>query len=113
MFKYLIAGLLALCSALAMAAVDINKGDQAALESVKGIGPAMSGRLLEERKKSPFKDWPDLITRVKGIGEGNAAKFSEGGMTVNGESYKGVSPKPAEAKASDSKLAKAKPPKPQ
>jgi competence protein ComEA len=113
MFKYLIAGLLALCSALAFAAVDINKGDQAALESVKGIGPAMSGRLLEERKKSPFKDWPDLITRVKGIGEGNAAKFSEGGMTVNGESYKGVAPKPADTKASEAKMAKAKPAKPQ
>ena len=112
MFKYLIAGLLALCSALAFAAVDINKGDQAALESIKGIGPAMSGRLLEERKKSPFKDWPDLISRVKGIGEGNAAKFSEGGMTVNGDSYKGATPKPADAKASEAKLAKAKAAKP-
>ena len=112
MFKFLIAGLLALCSALAFAAVDINKGDQAALESIKGIGPAMSGRLLEERKKSAFKDWPDLITRVKGIGAGNAAKFSEGGMTVNGESYKGAAPKATEGKAADVKSATAKAAKP-
>ena len=93
MFKHLMAGLLALFTAVAFAAVDINKGDQAALESVKGIGPAMSGRMLDERKKSPFKDWPDLITRVKGIGEGNAAKFSENGLTVNGEAYKAAAPK--------------------
>lgn len=105
MFKYLVASLLALFTAAAFAAVDINKGDQAALESVKGIGPAMSGRLLEERKKSPFKDWSDVIARVKGIGDGNAAKFSENGLTVNGEAYKAAAPKAAEAKA-DTKTAK-------
>ena len=109
MFKYLVASLLALFTAAAFAAVDINKGDQAALESVKGIGPAMSGRLLDERKKSPFKDWPDVIARVKGIGEGNAAKFSDNGLTVNGETYKAAAPKPAEAKTDakgDTKTAK-------
>lgn len=105
MFKHILAGLLALFSALAFAAVDVNKGDQAALESVKGIGPAMSGRMLEERKKSPFKDWPDMIARVKGIGDGNATKFSENGLTVNGEAYKGAAPKVAEAKP-DTKTAK-------
>ncbi len=106
MFKTFLAGLLALFAAAAFAAVDINKGDQAALESIKGIGPAMSGRLLEERKKSPFKDWPDLIGRVKGIGEGNAAKFSENGLTVNGEPYKGAAPKVAEAGKADAKPVK-------
>ena len=109
MFKSIVAMFLALFTTLALAAVDINKGDQAALESVKGIGPAMSGRLLEERKKSPFKDWPDVIARVKGIGEGNAAKFSENGLTVNGEGYKGAAaPKAADAAAAkaDTKTAK-------
>lgn len=105
MFKHILAGLLALFSAIAFAAVDVNKGDQAALESVKGIGPAMSGRLLDERKKSPFKDWPDMIARVKGIGDGNATKFSENGLTVNGEAYKGATPKVTEAKG-DTKTAK-------
>jgi competence protein ComEA len=107
MFKSLMAMCLALFTSLAFAAVDINKGDQAALESVKGIGPAMSGRLLDERKKSPFKDWPDVISRVKGIGEGNAAKFSENGLTVNGEAYKAAAPKVADAAAkSDAKAVK-------
>ena len=106
MFKNLIAGLLALCAAAAFAAVDINKGDQAALEGIKGIGPAMSTRMLDERKKSSFKDWPDLISRVKGIGEGNATRYSDAGLTVNGEPYKAGAPKAAESKAADAKTAK-------
>lgn len=85
----LLAVSLAFCSAAAVAAVDINQADQATLEAVKGIGPAMSARMLDERKKSPFKDWPDLIDRVKGVGAGNAARFSEAGLTVNGAAYGG------------------------
>lgn len=46
----------ALLSSFAFAATDVNKADQAQLESVKGIGPSMSGRLLEARKTAPFKD---------------------------------------------------------
>jgi competence protein ComEA len=92
MLKKLLAALLALCAAAAFAAVDVNKADQAALESVKGIGPAISGKILEERKKGSFKDWNDLIERVKGVGEGNAAKFSADGLTVNGASFGGAAP---------------------
>jgi competence protein ComEA len=89
MVKILLGLLIALFAALSQAAVDVNKGSQAELESVKGIGPAMSVRLLDERKKSAFKDWTDLIDRIKGIGPGNAAKFSEAGLTVNGNVYEG------------------------
>ena len=92
MLKKLLAALLALCAAAAFAAVDVNKADQAALESVKGIGPAISGKILEERKKGSFKDWNDLIERVKGVGEGNAAKFSADGLTVNGATFGGAAP---------------------
>ena len=90
MLKKLFAALLALLAAAAFAATDVNKADQAELEAVKGIGPALSQRLLDERKKGAFKDWPDLIERVKGIGSGNAARFSAGGMTVNGSAYAGA-----------------------
>lgn len=111
MFKHrfgsLLAATLAFCSAAAFAAVDINKADQASLEAVKGIGPAMSTRMLDERKKSPFKDWPDLIERVKGVGAGNAGRFSEAGLTVNGAAYSS-SDAPAKADArSGAKPAKA------
>jgi competence protein ComEA len=82
--------LLALCAfglstGLTFAAVDVNKADQAALDGIKGIGPAMSKRILDERQKGEFKDWTDLETRVKGIGDKSADKLSDAGLTVNGQ----------------------------
>lgn len=77
----------ALATSLAMAGVEVNQATQADLQTVKGIGPAMSGRMLDERQKNVFKDWADLIARVSGIGPGNAAKFSGGGLTVNGAAF--------------------------
>ena len=67
----------------AQAAVDANKANQAELETVKGIGPGLSGKILDARKSGVFKDWNDLVERVGGIGPGNAAKFSQAGLTVN------------------------------
>jgi competence protein ComEA len=96
--------LLTLATALfvagAFAAVDVNKATQAELEAVKGIGPATATKILDERKKAPFKDWADLIGRVKGVGEASAAKFSDAGLTVGGASFKGAK---AAAPASASK----------
>lgn len=79
----------------AFAAVEVNKANAADLDSIKGIGPAVSTRILDERKKGKFKDWNDFIERVKGIGEGNAAKFSNEGLTVNGAVFKGAATAPA------------------
>jgi len=90
MFKKLFAALLSLGAAAAFAAVDVNKATQAELESVKGIGPSISGRILDERRKSPFKDWSDMTDRVKGVGEHNAARFSKDGLTVNGAAFAGT-----------------------
>jgi competence protein ComEA len=87
MFKKLLLVLAMVLSGAAFAAVEVNQADQASLESVKGIGPGVSGRILDERKKGNFKDWGDLIGRVKGVGAGNAAKFSKEGLTVNGSAY--------------------------
>ena len=71
----------------AQAGVDVNKASQAELESIKGIGPGLSGRILEARGKGPFKDWNDMIERVAGVGPGNAARYSQGGLTVAGTGY--------------------------
>ncbi|MEY4753872.1 MAG: hypothetical protein RJA44_1547 [Pseudomonadota bacterium] len=89
MVKILLGLLMALCTALALAATEANQASQSELETVKGIGPAMSGRILDERKKAQFKDWPDLIDRVKGVGDTNAQRYSEAGLTVNGQTYAG------------------------
>ena len=90
MIKRLLAALFALIAATAFAAVDVNKASQADLEAIKGIGPSISAKILDERKKGNFKDWGDLVERVKGVGEGNAAKFSTEGLTVNGQGFKGA-----------------------
>ena len=84
----------------AFAAVDVNKGDQAALDGIKGIGPATSKAIIDERSKGGnFKDWADFEARVKGVGEKNAVKFSEAGLTVNGQAKAGAAAagKPAAA----------------
>jgi competence protein ComEA len=44
---------------------------------------------LKERSKGNFKDWPDLMQRVNGVGEKSAAKFSSEGLTVSGNAFKG------------------------
>ncbi len=74
----------------AFAQVDVNKADAAALDAVKGIGPAKTKAILEERKKGEFKDWADLEQRVKGIGGKNAAKLSAAGLVVNGKAMEGA-----------------------
>jgi competence protein ComEA len=91
----IIAGLAALLFAAAcLAGADVNNASEAELDSIKGIGPALSGRILKERKKGAFSDWTDLIQRVRGIREKSAAKLSEAGLTVNGASYLPVAAKP-------------------
>ena len=98
MLKKILAAMVMMYAALSFAAVDVNKATAAELDSIKGIGPAISAKILDEKKKGGnFKDWNDLVTRVSGVGEGNAAKFSAEGLTVGGASFKGVAAAPAKA----------------
>jgi competence protein ComEA len=97
MYKKLLLAVATLVATMgfAFAQVDVNKADQAVLDSVKGIGPAKTKAILEERKKGEFKDWADFEQRVKGIGGKNAIKLSEAGLQVNGKSKDGAPAKPA------------------
>ncbi|MEP7281974.1 MAG: helix-hairpin-helix domain-containing protein [Rubrivivax sp.] len=88
MIRTLIATLLAAASLGAFAAADANKASKTELETVAGVGPALSGRILAERQKAPFKDWPDMIQRVQGVGPASAARLSKGGLTVASAEYK-------------------------
>jgi competence protein ComEA len=88
MFKKLLFAVAALIATMgfAFAQVDVNKGDQAALDGIKGIGPKTSKTIIDERKKGGnFKDWADFEKRVKGVGEKNSTKMSQAGLTVNGQ----------------------------
>jgi competence protein ComEA len=109
MFKKLCVLASFVLAGVALAAVDVNRATEADLDGLNGIGPATTQLILKERKKGEFKDWPDLMHRVKGIGEARAAKLSAAGLTVGGASYKdkGGKDKAAKApsKASDDKPA--------
>lgn len=113
MFKKLLLGIVTLIATMgfAFAQVDVNKADQAALDGIKGIGPAVSKTILDERKKGGnFKDWADFQNRVKGIGEKNSTKLSQAGLTVNGQP-KPNAPAKAPAVKADSKAKAAAPEK--
>ncbi|MDM7941048.1 MAG: helix-hairpin-helix domain-containing protein [Hydrogenophaga sp.] len=107
MFKKIMASLLAFFAAISLAAVDINKATVADLDSIKGIGPSTSTKILEERKIAPFKDWTDLIRRVPGIGDKRAAKLSSEGLNVNGQAFKPMDKPVAQKKPADTKPAAA------
>ena len=106
MLKKLLAIAALLCAATSFAA-DVNKATEAELDGVRGIGPAMTARILEERKKGAFKDWNDVIERVKGVGPANAARFSKEGLTVNGEAFKAAAATPTDKAAKTDKTGKA------
>ncbi|GAC1356351.1 MAG: hypothetical protein NVSMB34_10530 [Variovorax sp.] len=89
MLKKIAAAMAMLCAVASFAAVDANKGSAAELDGLKGVGPSMSKRILDARKDSEFKDWSDLMQRVKGVKEKKAAKLSAEGLTVNGQSFSG------------------------
>ena len=92
MFKKLLAFIAAMSIFAAFAAVDVNKASEAELDGIKGIGPATTRVIVAERKKAEFKNWEDLIARVKGFGPKTAAKFSAEGLTVGGATYQGAAP---------------------
>jgi competence protein ComEA len=93
----------------AYAQVDVNKADAAALDGIKGVGPSMSKAIIDERTKAPFKDWADFQKRVKGVGDKKAAKLSQAGLQVNGQSKDGAPMAAADEKAAKPAKTAAKP----
>ncbi len=108
MFKRLLTAVLAFSTSIAFAAVDVNVASVADLDSIKGIGPGTSSKIVDARKTAKFKDWGDFIARVPGIGDKRAIKLSGEGLTVNGETFKSAS-KPASTASKPVVKAEAKP----
>lgn len=96
MLRFITTVIFALASLAAHASVDANKASQADLETVRGVGPSLSAKIIEARKSGEFRHWNDLVDRVQGVGPASAAKLSQAGLTVSGTSYDGA---PAAAKA--------------
>lgn len=86
-----VAAMLFAGAACAGAGVDVNQASEADLDGVLGIGPALSARILAQRKNGVFQDWADLRARVKGLGRANAAKLSAQGLTVDGMPFQASS----------------------
>ncbi|RFO96862.1 hypothetical protein DIC66_10170 [Rhodoferax lacus] len=68
-------------------ALEVNTANEAELDSVRGLGPAATARILDARALGLFKDWADLMQRVKGIKPRTATKLSDAGLTVNQQPY--------------------------
>ncbi len=76
-----------LLTGIAWAQVDLNKAQEIELDGLNGLGPTMTRAIMNERQKAPFRDWTDVMQRVKGIGPKKAASLSEQGVRVQGQSY--------------------------
>ena len=79
---------LLLCCADSAWAVEANIANRAQLEQLRHIGPPLADAILLARDKDgAFKDWTDLMARVRGIRDAKAGKLSEAGLTVGGAAY--------------------------
>jgi competence protein ComEA len=88
--QFLFASITALSASVCLGATD------AELDSIKGLGPSSTARILKARALSPFKDWDDFLRRVKGFKPSSAARLSDAGLTVNGRPFEATaSPKVA------------------
>jgi competence protein ComEA len=73
------------CCALSLLALtlELNTANETELDSVRGLGPSSTARILAAREQGLFKNWDDFMRRVKGIKPTTAAKLSATGLTVN------------------------------
>ena len=63
--------------------INVNTADEAALRTIKGIGPAKAKAIVDERAAGgPFKDADDLGQRVKGLGGQAVDRLRAQGLTV-------------------------------
>lgn len=87
--RWLMLGLLAPGAALSSTAtLEINQANQAELEMLPGVGPSLSEAILAERRRGgAFKDWRDLVRRVKGLGPASARRLSQAGLRVASQAY--------------------------
>jgi competence protein ComEA len=83
------------CASSNASALELNQANEAELDSLKGMGPSFTAKVLAARTQAPFTTWQDFIARVAGMGPAKARSFSAQGLTVEGQSWE-----PSEAKAS-------------
>ena len=55
--------------------IPVNLADAELLATVPGIGPALADRIIEERNRSGFFQYPADLVKVQGIGTRRAEQF--------------------------------------
>ncbi len=63
-------------------ALDLNQASAEALQSIKGVGPKMAQRIVNERVRGPFESLEHLAERVSGVGIKRIERFKAAGLTV-------------------------------
>jgi competence protein ComEA len=87
LFRALVSSVIVLMCGNTALALDINQASEAELDSIKGMGPALSAKVLKARAQGPFTNWADLMQRVSGIRQNKSKQLSEQGLTVNGQAF--------------------------
>lgn len=89
--RSLLLAVFVLCGADRAWALDANTASQAELEELRGIGPVISARIIEERTKNgTFHDMDDLRERVRGIGVASQKKLVAAGLQVSARARAGA-----------------------
>lgn len=88
--------------------LDLNQATEIELDALKGLGPALTQELMNERKKMLFKDWDDVTRRVKGLGPQKAKSLSEQGVQVQGRAFSAPAPAAKPSDAAGTKAASTK-----
>jgi competence protein ComEA len=60
-----------------------NTASEAELDSIRGLGPSATARILAAGYSGMFLDWKDFMQRVKGTKPATARELSDGGLIVN------------------------------
>lgn len=81
-------------------AVDVNRASETEIANVTGIGAETARRIVQERRRRRFANWPDLVQRIDALRAAQPATFaSVCGLNVDGKSLDGAPPNGALAAA--------------
>ncbi|MEY4363104.1 MAG: hypothetical protein RLZZ24_456 [Pseudomonadota bacterium] len=78
---------LGLAASGASLALELNQANEAELDSLRGMGPALNRRVRQAREQQAFTNWSDFLRRVSGVGASKARLFSDQGLTIEGQPF--------------------------